>query len=132
MFLEIPKEERIEMLRNNCDDSEEGTYMRDLGSDELDQKREQLTENYIKINDLDEELSQIKGEFKEKINPLKVENKGLLSEVKTRKEQVTGMLFHFDDMQAGIRNTYDEKGEFVSSRRLLPNEKQPRLFVGPR
>jgi len=120
------------MLRDNCDANEEGSYMKDLSSEELDVKREQLTTNYIELNDLDEELTKIRGEFKEKMSPLKVANKILLGQVKTRKEQVTGILFHFDDLEAGIRTSYDEKGEFVSSRRLLPDERQGRLFVGPR
>lgn len=131
-FSEIPKEERIQVLRDNCDASEEGSYMRELGQEELDQKREQHTDNCVKLYDLDEELDRIKGEFKEKMNPLKVENKTLLGQVKTKKEQFNGMLFHFDDLEAGVRNSYDDKGEFISSRRLLPDERQGRLFVGPR
>jgi len=130
MFADIPEEDRLRVLLDNCDKKEETSYMKELTQYELDTKREQLTSNYISISDLDEELAKIKAGFKEKTEPLKLQNKTLLTEVKTRKEEKKGWLFSFIDAEERVVNVYDEKGEFVSSRRLLPGENaQAKLFI---
>lgn len=129
MFADVSPEDRLRLLIDNSDDREETNYMKDLTQEELDVKRETLTTNYIKLNDLDEELTKIKGEFKLQTEPLKQENKVLLGQVKTRKEEMKGLLFHFADHEEGMMNTYDDLGELVSSRRLLPKEKQGKLFI---
>lgn len=128
-FEEVPPENRLQVLVDNCDDRREETYLKDLGQEELDVKRESITTNYIRLNDLDEELKDIQGEFKAKMNPLKIENKNLLEQIKTRKEKVTGMLFDF--YEDGLVITYDRTGEFVGSRRQNPGEKakQAKLFI---
>lgn len=129
MFADIPPEKRQQVLADNCDGYETTSYLKDLTDEELDIKRETLTANCIKVFHLEEELKAIKDDFKKRINPLREETRELCEQVETRKEQVNGILFHFADHEASVMNTYDEKGEFVSSRRLKPEEKQARLFV---
>lgn len=119
---------RLQMLRDHADKMEETKYYKDLSQDELDVKREKLTDNMIKVSDFEDTLNEIKENYKEKMDPLKRETKELLSQVKTRKELVEGTLFHLADHENSIMETYDEKGDFVSSRRLRPDEKQPKLF----
>jgi len=128
-FDDVPVEQRINVLADNCDARREETYLKDLTQEELDIKRETITSNYIRLNDLDEELKDIQGEFKAKMNPLKIENKNLLEQIKTRKEKMTGLLFDF--YEDGLVLTYDRFGEFVSSRRQTPEEKakQAKLFI---
>lgn len=122
-----PKQ-RIQLLRDNCDSQEQTTYYRDLTNDELDVKREQMLENLIKLNQWEEDLNQVKAGHKMKSTPIKDENKVLLVEVKTRKQQIHGTLYNIADHENGIMETYDEQGEFVSSRRLRPDEKQGSMF----
>ena len=87
-----------------------------------------LSDNLIKLSQLDDVLDEAKAEYKLKATPIKQSNKGLLEEVKTRKQKITGVLYNIADHEAGVMETYDESGEFVSSRRLRPEERQPRLF----
>ncbi len=129
MFAEEGPERRLQLLIDNCDDREKTSYMKDLTQDDIDVKNETISSNCIKVFRLEEELKEIKDSFKDRINPLKEETREFCKQVETRKEQVDGMLFHFADHEASIMNTYDERGEFVSSRRLRPEEKQARLFV---
>lgn len=119
---------RLQMLRDHADKTEETKYYKDLSQEELDIKRERLTDNLIKVSDLEDDLNVIKENFKEKMDPLKRETKELLGQVKTGKEQVEGTLFHIADHQNSVMETWDENGDFVSSRRLRPDEKQPKLF----
>lgn len=129
MFSDVDPSKRLQLLIDNCDEHEKTSYLKDLTDEELDIKRETLTGNCITVFKLEEELKVIKDGFKDRINPLKDETRELCKQVETRKEQVNGTLFHFADHEASIMNTYDEMGEFVSSRRLKPEEKQARLFI---
>lgn len=121
-----PKQ-KLQLLIDNCDDSEETSYYRDLSQDELDGRREELVDNLTQISSAEEELNEHKLTFKTLADPLKLKNKTLLVEVKTRKAKVDGRLFHIYNQEDGMRETYDETGDLVSTRRLLPNERQRRM-----
>lgn len=119
---------RLQLLQENAYSHETTTYARDLSQEELDVKREQLTENLIQASNLEDDLSEIKKSFTEKLGPLKSQRKEMLQQIKMRKEEVKGTLFHLADHENGIMETFDDRGEFVSSRRLRPEEKQQKLF----
>lgn len=121
--------ERLRLLRDNCDDREETHYIKPLTPEELDVKREQLADNCIEQNRLEEELTEIKKDYKDKIDPIKTDNKILCQQIKTHQEEATGELYHIYNHDEGMRETYDEQGLFVSSRRLRPEEKQGKLFL---
>lgn len=129
IFQDVPVEQRVQLLADNCDDRDETSYMKVLTQEELDIKRETLAENMITFYGLEEELKEIKEGFKLKMDPLKDANREICSQVKTGKEEVKGILFHFADHEESVMNTYDERGEFVQSRRLKPEEKQGKLFI---
>jgi hypothetical protein len=129
MFANVPLEQRVSVLKDNCDHAESTSYMKDLTQEELDVKRERHIDNCIDLSRMKDELKEIKDRFKESMSPLEDENKRLLIEVKTRKEEKKGWLFEFRDHEAGMVNVYDETGEFVNMRRMRPDEKQAKLFV---
>lgn len=129
VFADVPPAQKVQVMLDNCDGHEKTSYLKDLSNEELDIKRETLTSNCIRVFKLEEEKKDVVAGFKAQIDPLKDETRMLCEQVETRKEQVSGMLFHFADHEASVMNTYDELGEFVSSRRLKPEEKQARLFI---
>jgi hypothetical protein len=122
-------EERLIMLKNNADKIEETTYDRELTLEELDAKREAFVDNSIKVSQLEDDLDGIKKSFKSQIDPIKLLNKTLQHEVKTKKSTVKGVLFHMAHHDEGMMEFYDENGELISTRRLRPEEKQARLFI---
>jgi YD repeat-containing protein len=119
--------EKQRLLRDNCDDYEETRYVKPLSQEELDVKREELADNCIEFTRLEDELKEIKTGYKDRMDPLKDGNKILCQQIKTRQEEATGKLFHFNNHDDGMRYTYDEQGELVASRRLRPEEKQKRI-----
>lgn len=125
---ELPPEQRLRLLQENCDSHEQASYYKELTQDELDSKRESLSENLITASALEDDLADIKKEFKLKLDPLKDERKSLLTEIKTRKQEITGTLFSMANYEEAMMETYDESGELVSSRRLRPEEKQLKAF----
>ena len=125
-------DERLRVLRDTADKMEETSYERELSPDELDAKREKFVDNSIKISSLEDELNEKKTEFKNKIDPVKLENKTLQYEVKTKKTKVKGTLFHLANHEDGMMETYDHSGEMIGSRRLRPDERQARLYIPPK
>lgn len=122
-------EERINVLRNNADKIDNTDYEKELTEDELIAKREEFVDNSIDVSKLEDELAEKKKEYKNKIEPIKLVNRGLQKEIKTKKRWVKGQLFHMANHIDSMMETYDETGEMVSSRRLRPDEKQVRMQV---
>lgn len=125
---EIDPQQRVMILQQNADHIEEATYYKPLTQDELDARRELLTDNAIKLSEMEDEKKEIMQGFKSKMDPLAKENKKLLTEVKTRQAEINGNLYYMANHEEGIMETYDENGEFISSRRLRPEEKQKNIF----
>lgn len=125
----MPITARREIVRDNADNREITKYQKPLSTEELDSKRETLTENAIQLSILDDDLAEVKKEFKTKMDPLRSHNKVLLEQIKTKQETVEGPIYHFANHHTGFLETYDENGELLSTRKLRPEEKQGKLFV---
>jgi hypothetical protein len=124
---ELSKGERLSILQNNADKIEQTTYLKPLTEDELNERREALTDNCIKLGDLEEEKANIVADLKAKMDPLKAVNKELLWELRVKQAKVDGTLFHMANHDDNMMETYDHNGELVSTRRLRPDEKQTRI-----
>ena len=125
---DVSPSERLQLLQDNADKIENAKYYVQLTQEELDAKREKLTDNSIRLSEFEDELEEIKVGFKSKMNPLKIENKGLLVEVKTKQQLKSGNLYHIANHNSSMMEIYDSNGELVSSRRLLPEEKQQTIM----
>jgi len=123
----LSDKERIMILQQNADKIEQTTYQKPLSEEELNARKDQLTENSIKLGDLGEEKSEAVARFKEKIEPLKAVNKVLLFELRMKQAKVDGTLYHMANHEEGMMETYDEQGELVASRRLRPDERHARI-----
>lgn len=130
---ELSPEERLNVMRNNADKVEREKYEKELTEEELVGKSAQFVENSIAVSNLEDELADKKKEFKNKIDPIKLTNRVLQYELKTKKRKVEGQLFHMADQVNSMMEVYDESGELVSSRRLRPEEKihRPLSFIKP-
>lgn len=128
-MMEMSPEQRRSVLDDNCDSRKETQYYKKLSPDELDEKRESLTEKLIQVSEWKDDLKDIQDEYKDKIKPVESEMKGLLMEVKTKQALVDGILYEVADHDNGVMETFDQEGEFVSSRRLKPEEKQGKLYI---
>lgn len=124
----LPEQERRRAMAEQADRVEETTYFKPLSPEELDTLRERHTENAIKLSELEEKKREAMKDFKAEMDPLTEANKEILQDVKRKSAEVSGTLYHIADYDAQIMETYDERGEFISSRRLRPDEKQKNIF----
>lgn len=128
---EISPEERLRILRDNHE-SETTSYFKQLTQEEMDIRREQLADNSIKYFEHSEELKEIKSQFKEKMEPLTRSNQQIMQELKTGQAEVEGEIFKVPNYDDNMMETYNAEGDMISSRRLLPNERQQNLpFLRP-
>lgn len=125
---DLTDKERLMILQENAHKVEQTTYQKSLSADELAARREDLADNCIKLNQFEDELKEVKDDFKLKMDPLKTTNKTLLTEIKTKQTTIDGTLYHLSNHEEGMMETYDNEGILVSSRRLRPEEKQGNVF----
>lgn len=123
LFKNMTQQERLQMLQDNCHDSETGTYTRLLTDEDIAIRKDTLAENYNKVGVLNAELALVKAEYKGKIEPLQREMAIAADEIKSRVTEQSGTLYAFKDEEGGMMGYYDENGDLVNSRRLRPEEK---------
>ena len=83
MLADVPVEQRDQILRDSCDQIVEKSYTRKFDQGEINERRADLANVTIQIADLDQELSEIRADFKGKIKPLQERIVKLRDELKS-------------------------------------------------
>jgi len=102
-------------------------YTKILKPDEVTERRKELSDVSIIINDIEEEKKEVIKEFKERLAEPISKKKELLNSIKHKSEYRKGNLFHIDDQENGFMYIFDENAECIESRPLRPNERQGRI-----
>lgn len=121
-------EERRQFLADNADAVEKKEYMRHFTPEELLKKKEGLSETCISINDIEEELKEIKKEYAEKLKPLVERKKRVLGELKKKAELVEEDCYKFIDAEAREVGFYNANGDLIESRQAYSEELQTTMF----
>mgnify|MGYP003187075918 CR=1 FL=1 len=118
--------ERIQLLRDNADATEDLGYTKNIPGPVLDQLKDQLVENNIQLRDVRADKKAANKEFNEQIKHLEEQGDEMTGKLKSRTEYVTESCYKFvEDDQVGY---YNNEGVLVFSRPARPDERQPRLF----
>lgn len=125
---ELDDKERLIILQDTAVKVEDAQYQKQLTFDELALRNEQLATNCILLSQKEDELNQIKLVYKTETDPVKLHNKTILTEIKTKQTTVKGLLYHIANYDENMMEVYDHNFELVESRRLRPDEKQPNVF----
>jgi hypothetical protein len=120
--------QREAYLKDNCDKTEQVGYMKHFTPEQLAQMKETLSEVDIKLNDVQEELKEVKADFRARIEPLADERKELLTRLKNKAEYVTEFCYKIVDCEAREVGFYSADGDLVSSRQAFADELQGNLF----
>ena len=91
---------RKQFLADNADAVEKKEYMRHFTPEELLKLKEGLSETCISINDIEEELKEVKKEYKERLEPLINRKKEALEGLKKKAELVEEDFYKFIDEEA--------------------------------
>lgn len=113
-----------DILQTNAQKITEGEYYRKLSDEEIERRREMHTESCIKIADLESKKKLAVEHFKGKIKPLTEENHIILDQIKTKQIKADGILYEIANYDDEVMETYNEKGEFISHRKMREDEKR--------
>lgn len=121
-------EARRQFLADNADAVEKKEYMRHFTPEELLKKKEGLSGTCISINDIEEELKDIKKEYAEKLKPLIERKKRVLGELKKKAELVEEDCYKFIDTDTREVGYYNQNGDLIESRPAYSEELQTTMF----
>jgi len=127
LFQNMSVADRIQMLKDNAERTEEFQYPRELTPDEILELKDELSSESITLSKLEEKKKESMAEFKAEIKPVKAEEQRILQLLRTRSEEVEEKVYLLADQEEGMMCYYNSKGELVHSRLLRQNEKQLRM-----
>lgn len=128
MLSSTPLEQREQILRDSCDKVVEKSYTRRFEQGTINERRAELANVMIKINDLENELSEIKAQFKGKIKPLIERLSKIRNELKVGGEWVTTECYEFCDDEARRVGVYNPEGYLIEERPMTQDERQKTVF----
>ena len=129
LFQDLRPSDRVQVLKDNCDQIEDQTYMKTFTHEEILAMKDNLAEVSIKLNDIAIEKKAIREDFTAKEKPMVTEKKGLLQNIKRKAVEVNEECYKFIDQESGLVGFYNLLGDLVYSRQIHPSEKQKSLFA---
>lgn len=128
MLADTPVEQREEILRNSCDQILERSYTRKFDQEEINERRSELANVIIQIADLEQELSEVRADYKGKIKPLQERVSKLRDELKVGGDWIKGDCFKFVDEDEGKVGIYSPEGYLLEQRPMTQDERQRNVF----
>ena len=125
---DIEPMQRIAFLNDNCDTVEEKGYMKQISQEEIRYMKDELAETGIEINDIEEEKREVTKVFKSKIDPLKIQRKTLLTNIKNKAIYTKENCYKFVDQEERMTGFYNSEGDLVESRPASADELQSTIF----
>lgn len=123
--------ERVAFLKDNCDACENKGYMKAYTPEELQGHKENLANVSIEIDEIEEELKDIKAEYKERLKPLIEQRKTMVANIKQKSEYVNEVCYKFVDADEKMSGYYNADGDLIECRPATADELQPTLFSRP-
>lgn len=105
------------------------TYFKSLTEEELSDLKEDYFRNLSKIEEAENELEKAKAIFKETVAVPKKELQELRATIKNKGRMVSEVVYLIPDYAELKMNYVNSDGETVSSRKMLPNERQMNLSI---
>lgn len=124
---DLSDEERQTVLQGEAISVEEQAYMKPLTPDELSIKKDDLASAAILKAVIEEELAEIKAQYKEKLEPLREKVTEAIQAIKNKAVEVKGNVYKMADYDNQMIHVVDSMGQVLSSRRMLPEERQFRI-----
>ena len=125
MFADIEDQnQRIQMLRDNCDEYKKETLSRKITEDEMTSVDHNLAEKTVELQKLEDELAELSKQYRDKMKPIKENILELAKAHETGNITEAGEYYYFKYMQEDIIACYDGNGNKVFQRRMKPEERQ--------
>jgi hypothetical protein len=120
-------EDRKLVLESEAIAVEEGKYEKPLSPEELAFFKDEVADKSIAQAIILDELADIKKNYKAKLEPLAITIKTALRNIKHKSMEQDGRLYKVADFEDQMIHKVDELGNVISSRKMLPEERQFRI-----
>lgn len=101
--------------------------MQPLTQDELSIKKDDLANAAILKAVIEDELAEIKKQYKDKIEPLRQKVSEAIEAIKNKSVEIKGKVYKLADYENQMIHFVDPLGNVLNSRRMLPEERQFRI-----
>lgn len=117
-----------QMLLDHCDQViQDYKFNKPISDEEMNERRELLSEILIEIDHQERELAQAKERINLILKPKKREMKGILAEIRNNHQEAIENVFVYLDHELRRAFYVDNQGNVVHSRALRAEERQGRL-----
>jgi hypothetical protein len=127
LFQDLTPEQRLQSLRDNAYASEETVVTRRYTKEEKQKFKEDLAYAKTEADQLNEELDNVKKQYKAKLKPHEQQIKEASAALRKGYSENREEVFLMDNQHDGVMEIYDGNGKFLSSRRLYENERQTKI-----
>lgn len=124
----LTEEEIIDNLKSISDQVETNHhFLRPYTLDEVKEKRESITNITMLIDEEENKLRAIVKEKRSSIMQKKAELKTIMKSVRDQAEEVIETVYLIADQEEGVMGYYDKSGTLISTRKLMPSERNLRI-----
>jgi hypothetical protein len=124
---QLSHEDRKLVLQSEALSITDGKYVKPLTVDEIAYYKDLLAEKSILQATILDELKDVKADFKARLEPVGNDIKKSLSAVKFKQIECEGTLYKMADFETKTIHNVDELGNIITSRSMLPEERQFRI-----
>lgn len=126
-YLKQSKEERLALLKEKCNEVVDFSYQKPFTAKQLQEVEEQMANWMVELLDLEEELSALKEEYRDKITPIKTDLNLYTGYVKYKSRLVSESCYKFLDTDTKKVLIYNDDGKCVEEREATVEELQLRI-----
>lgn len=124
---DLSPEERQTVFLGEAAGSEEQVYLKPLTPEELAITREEHSNASILIDEMVEQFTNVKKAHKEAIAPIQAKRKQAITAIRQKAIQITGKVWKLPDHDNMMIHYITDEGQVLSSRPMLPQERQYRI-----
>lgn len=124
---DLSPDERQTVFLGEAAGSEEQVYLKPLTPEELAITREEHANASILIDEMVEQFANVKAKHKEEIKPIQQKRKSAIAAIRQKAVQITGKVWKLPDHENMMMHFVADDGQVLSSRPMLPQERQYRL-----
>lgn len=129
-FKSLPPDERLKVLRDNADFTEDHfSYTKTLTDEELREYERNLGKSVISLDHLEQRKRDFMDELKEEMKPLKNELKELTGIIRRKAIDKTETVYCIKDWESMKVLYYNAAGDLIIQRNMSPAERQTSMIV---
>lgn len=128
---DLSHSDRMNVLESENTGMEDQTYIKPLTDQEASILKDELVQNFITKGFMDDEFSEMKAEYKEKVDPIKEAISEAIASLKTKTTTQSGKVYKLADFENKMIHFVDVAGNVINSRMMKPEERQFHLTTTP-